>query len=95
MQSKARAIVVMVLIMGLMVGCSTGSLTKEEGDALLKSFQASRQEWNKTDPQFYALPRRVTATLSSLRSPKAACSWVGLTVGVLSTRKANTSVTRT
>jgi hypothetical protein len=42
MQSKTRAIVIMVLIMGLMVGCSTGSVTKDEADALLKSAQASR-----------------------------------------------------
>jgi hypothetical protein len=40
MQSKTRAIV-MVVIMGLMVGSSTGSVTKDEGDALLKSSQAS------------------------------------------------------
>jgi len=53
MQSKTRA-VVMVLIMGLMAGCSTGAVTKDEGDALLKSAQASRQEWNKVDPQFEA-----------------------------------------
>ena len=49
MQSKTRAIV-MVVIMGLMAGCSTGSVTKEEGDTLMKSAQASRQEWNKIDP---------------------------------------------
>ena len=30
MTSKKRAIVVMALIMGLMAGCSTGSVTKEE-----------------------------------------------------------------
>jgi hypothetical protein len=58
MQSKTRAIVVMVLIMGLMVGCSTGSVTKDEGDALLKSSQASRQEWNKEDPQFEAFAKK-------------------------------------
>jgi hypothetical protein len=44
MQSKTRAIVVMVLIIGLMAGCSTGSVTKDEGDALLNRSQASRQE---------------------------------------------------
>jgi lipid-binding SYLF domain-containing protein len=57
MQSKTRAIV-MVVIMGLMVGCSTGSVTKDEGDALLKSSQASRQEWNKEDPQFEAFAKK-------------------------------------
>jgi lipid-binding SYLF domain-containing protein len=58
MQSKTRAIVVTVLIFGLMAGCSTGSVTKEEGDALLKSSQASRQEWNKVDPQFEAFAKK-------------------------------------
>jgi hypothetical protein len=94
MQSKTRAIV-MVVIMGLMVGCTTGSVTKDEGDALLKSSQASRQEWNKVDPQFEAFAKKGYGYVSFLRSPKAACSFVGLTVGVSSTRKANTSVTRT
>jgi lipid-binding SYLF domain-containing protein len=58
MQSKTRAIVVMVVIMGLMAGCSTGSVTKEEGDALLKRSQASRQEWNKMDPQLEAFAKK-------------------------------------
>ena len=58
MQSKTRAIVVMVLIMGLMAGCSTGSVTKEEGDVLLKRSQASRQEWNKMDPQLEAFAKK-------------------------------------
>jgi lipid-binding SYLF domain-containing protein len=58
MQSKTRAIVVMVLIMGLMAGCSTGSVTKDEGDALLKRSQASRQEWNKVDPQLEAFAKK-------------------------------------
>jgi lipid-binding SYLF domain-containing protein len=57
MQSKIRAIV-MVLIVGLMAGCSTGSVNKEEGDALMKSAQASRQEWNKIDPQFEAFAKK-------------------------------------
>ena len=57
MQSKTRAIV-MVVIMGLMVGCSTGSVTKEEGDTLMKSAQVSRQEWNKIDPQFEAFAKK-------------------------------------
>jgi len=58
MQSKTRTIVVMGLIMGLMAGCSTGSVTKGEGDALLKRSQDSRQEWNKVDPQFDALAKK-------------------------------------
>src|SRR4029450_5407974 len=58
MTSKKRTIVVMTLIMGLMTGCSTGSVTKEEGDALFKKAQASRQEWNKVDPQFEAFAKK-------------------------------------
>src|SRR5215471_13873525 len=58
MQSKIRAVVVTVLTIGLMTGCSTGSVSKDEGDALLKSAQASRQEWNKIDPQFEAFAKK-------------------------------------
>jgi lipid-binding SYLF domain-containing protein len=58
MQSKTRAIVVMVVVMGIIVGCSTGSVTKEQGDALLKRSQASRQEWNKVDPQLEAFAKK-------------------------------------
>jgi lipid-binding SYLF domain-containing protein len=58
MQSKTRAIVVMVVVMGLIVGCSPGSVTKEEGGTLLKRSQASRQEWNKVDPQFEAFAKK-------------------------------------
>jgi lipid-binding SYLF domain-containing protein len=58
MTSKKRAIVVMVLVMGLMAGCSTGSVTKDEGDALLKRAQASRQEWDKVDPQLEAFAKK-------------------------------------
>jgi lipid-binding SYLF domain-containing protein len=58
MQSKTRAVVVIVLIMGLMAGCSTGSVTKDEGDALLKRSQASRQEWNKVNPQLEAFAKK-------------------------------------
>src|SRR5262245_57872855 len=58
MQSNTRAIVVTVLIIGLSVGCSTGPVTKDEGDALMKSAQASRQEWNKIDPQFEAFAKK-------------------------------------
>ena len=58
MQSKAHVIVVTVLIIGLMAGCSTGSVSKDEGDALMKSAQSSRQEWNKIDPQFEAFAKK-------------------------------------
>jgi lipid-binding SYLF domain-containing protein len=58
MQSKTRAIVVMVVIMGLMAGCSTGSVSKEERDTLIKQAQASRQEWNKVDPEFEAFAKK-------------------------------------
>ena len=58
MTSKKRAIVVMGLVMGLMGGCSTGSVNKEERDALFKQAQASRQEWNKVDPQFEAFAKK-------------------------------------
>ena len=58
MKSKTRSVVVMVLAVGLMAGCSTGSVTKEEGDALSKQAQASRQEWNKVDPQFEAFAKK-------------------------------------
>ncbi|HJU63536.1 MAG TPA: lipid-binding SYLF domain-containing protein, partial [Candidatus Binatia bacterium] len=53
-----RAIVLTVLIMGLMAGCSTGSVSKEERDTLLKQAQAARQEWNKVDPQFEAFAKK-------------------------------------
>ncbi len=58
MRSKTSAIVMFVLTTGLMAGCSTRSVTKDEGDALLKSAQASRQEWNKEDPQFEAFAKK-------------------------------------
>jgi lipid-binding SYLF domain-containing protein len=58
MASKNRTIVVMALIMGLMAGCGTGSVTKEERDTLVKQAQASRQEWNKVDPQFEAFAKK-------------------------------------
>src|SRR4029453_14480655 len=57
-QFKTRAIVVMVVIMGLMAGCGTGSVSKEERDTLIKQAQASRQEWNKVDPQFEAFAKK-------------------------------------
>ena len=58
MTSKKRTIVVIALTMGLMAGCSTGSVTKEEGDALFKNAEASRQEWNKVDSQFEAFAKK-------------------------------------
>jgi lipid-binding SYLF domain-containing protein len=58
MASRKSAIVVMVLAMGLMAGCGTGSVSKEERDTLFKQAQASRQEWNKVDPQFEAFAKK-------------------------------------
>ena len=58
MTSKKRTIVVIALTMGLMAGCSTRSVTKEEGDALFNNAQASRQEWNKVDSQFEAFAKK-------------------------------------
>ena len=46
------------LVAGLMIGCSTGSVSKEEGDTLMNRSQASRQEWNKGDPQFEAFAKK-------------------------------------
>ena len=53
-----RAIVLTVLITGLMAGCSTASVSKEERDTLVKQAQASRQQWNKVDPQFEAFAKK-------------------------------------
>ena len=58
MTSRRHAIVVMALITGLVAGCSTGSVSKEERDTLFKQAQASRQEWNKVDPQFEAFAKK-------------------------------------
>jgi lipid-binding SYLF domain-containing protein len=58
MTLRKHAIVVMALVVGLVIGCSTGSVPKEEGDALVKRAQASRQEWNKVDPQFEAFAKK-------------------------------------
>jgi lipid-binding SYLF domain-containing protein len=58
MTSKKRTVVVMALIMGLMAGCGTGTVSKEERDTLVKQAQASRQEWNKVDPQFEAFAKK-------------------------------------
>ena len=58
MTSKKHTIVVMALAMGLVIGCSTGSVSKEETDTLMKQAQASRQEWNKVDPQFEVFAKK-------------------------------------
>ena len=58
MMSKTRSFVVMALTIGLMGGCSTGSVTKEERDTLFKSAQASKQEWNKVDPQLETFAKK-------------------------------------
>ena len=58
MTSTKHAIVVLALVIGLMAGCSTGSVSKEERDTLFKQAQASRQEWNKVDPQFEAFAKK-------------------------------------
>ena len=81
--------------MGLMAGCSTGSVTKEEGDALSKQAQASRQEWNKVDPQFEAFAKKGYGYAFFPEITKGGFVVGGAQVGVSSTRKANTSVTRT
>ena len=52
------AIVAMGMVIGLTAGCSTGSVSKEERDTLVKQAQASRQEWNKVDPQFEAFAKK-------------------------------------
>ena len=58
MTLRNRAIVLIALVAGLLGGCSSGLVTKEEGDALMKSAQASRQEWNKVDPQFESFAKK-------------------------------------
>src|SRR5262249_36707138 len=58
MTLKTRAVIVMTLFMGLMIGCSTGSGTKDERDALPKQAQTSRQEWNKVDPQLEVFAKK-------------------------------------
>ena len=52
------AIVVMGLVIGLTAGCGTGSVSKEERDTLVKQAQASRQEWNKLDPEFETFAKK-------------------------------------
>ena len=55
---KTRAVIGIMLAIGLMIGCGTGSASKEERDTLLKQSQASRQEWNKVDPQLEAFAKK-------------------------------------
>ena len=90
MLSKTHAIVVMALAVGLMGGCSTGSVTKEENDTLFKQAQAQRQEWNKVDPQLEAFAKKGNGFAFSQRSRRVGLSSVGPVAGVLSTRKVNT-----
>lgn len=47
-----------VLAVGVVIGCSTGSVTKEEGDTLVKQAQSQRQEWNKVDPELEAFAKK-------------------------------------
>jgi lipid-binding SYLF domain-containing protein len=58
MTSMKCPVVVMALVVGLTAGCGTGSVSKEERDTLVKQAQASRQEWNKVDPQFEAFAKK-------------------------------------
>ena len=58
MTSKTCTGILITLIVGLIAGCSTGSVPQAEGDALLKRAQTSRQEWNKIDPQFEAFAKK-------------------------------------
>ena len=55
---KIHTTVAIALALELVGGCSTGSVTKEERDTLFKQSQASRQEWNKVDPQFEAFAKK-------------------------------------
>jgi lipid-binding SYLF domain-containing protein len=58
MTSKTCTGILIALILGLVAGCSTGSVPPAEGDALVKRAQASRQEWNKIDPQFETFAKK-------------------------------------
>ena len=96
MTSKKHTIVVMALAMGLVIGCSTGSVSKEETDTLMKQAQASRQEWNKVDPQFEAFAKKGYGYVRfSRRSPKGVLSLAEPVVRASYSRKANTSATPT
>jgi lipid-binding SYLF domain-containing protein len=58
MTSKTLFVGAIALAAGLIASCSTGSVTKEEGDRLVKQAQASRQEWNKVDPELEAFAKK-------------------------------------
>jgi len=58
MTSRTCTGILIALIVGLVASCSTGSVPQTEGDALMKRAQASRQEWNKIDPQFEAFAKK-------------------------------------
>jgi lipid-binding SYLF domain-containing protein len=77
MTLRKHMIVVMALTMGLVAGCSTGSVSKEERDMLIKQAQTSRQEWNKVDPQFEAFAKKGYGFAFFPRSPKVALSLAG------------------
>lgn len=53
-----KCVIVIALSFGLIAGCSTGPVTKEEGDQLLKKSQVSRQDWNKVDPQLETFAKK-------------------------------------
>jgi hypothetical protein len=88
-----HAIVVIALVAGLVTGCSTGSVSKEEGDALMKRAQASGRNGTKSIRSLRPLRRKVMALLSSRRSARAGWSLVEPMVKASFTRKANTSAT--
>ena len=54
MTSKTCTGILITLIVGLVVGCSTGSVTKEQGDALFKKAQAGSA--SAQDPHPLRLP---------------------------------------
>jgi hypothetical protein len=91
MIAEKRAIFVMVLV----AGCSSGSVSKEERDTLVKQAQALRQEWNKVDPQFEAFAKKGYGYASFPEITKGGFVVGGPVVRVSFTRKASTSVTRT
>lgn len=58
MASKTLFVGAIALAAGLIASCSTGAVTNEEGDRLIKQAQASRQEWNKVDPELEAFAKK-------------------------------------
>jgi hypothetical protein len=81
--------------MGLMVACTTGSVTKDKGDALLRSAQVSRQEWNKINPQFEAFAKKGYGYAFFSEITKGGLLLGGAQGQGLVYGNANTSVTRT